>query len=41
MEKAFADLNHRYERAKEVVEGLQLCEDNLKKSSDGLKNRYI
>ena len=40
VEKAFSDLNHRYERAKEVVEGLQLSEDNLKKSIDGLKSRY-
>ena len=39
MEKAFADLNHKYERAKEVVEGLS--EDNLKKSIDGLKIRYF
>ena len=41
VEKAFADLNHKYERAKEVVEGLQLSEDNLKKSIDGLKIRYF
>ena len=41
MEKAFSDLNHRYERAKEVVESLQLSEDNLKKSIDGLKIRYF
>ena len=41
VERAFSDLNHKYERAKEVVEGLQLSEDNLKKSIDGLKSRYI
>ena len=41
VEKAFADLNHRYERVKEVVEGLQLSEDYLKKSIDGLKIRYF
>ena len=41
VERAFADLNHKYERAKEVVEGLQLSEVNLKKIIDGLKIRYF
>ena len=41
VEKAFADLNHKYERTKEVVAGLQLSEENLKSSVDILSGRYL
>ena len=41
VERAFADLNHKYERTKEVVAGMQLSEDNLKHSVDSLNRRYL
>ena len=40
MERAFADVNHKYERVREVVEGLQLSEDDLSHSVDTLSRRY-
>eukprot|EP00092_Neocalanus_flemingeri_P024561 GFUD01026639.1.p1 GENE.GFUD01026639.1~~GFUD01026639.1.p1 ORF type:complete len:561 (-),score=195.52 GFUD01026639.1:35-1717(-) len=40
VERAFADLNQKYERAKEVVAGFQLTEDSLKCSVDSLSKRY-
>ena len=39
VEKAFADLNHKYERTKQVVTGLQMREDNLKQSVESLTTR--
>ena len=39
VEKAFGDLSHKYERTKQVVAGLQMREDNLKQSLDGLTTR--
>ena len=41
VERAFADLNHKYERTKEVVAGMQMDEDNLKHSVDSLNRRYL
>jgi hypothetical protein len=41
VERAFADLNHKYERAREVVAGLQLSEDALKQSVAALSSRYL
>ena len=41
VERAFADLNHKYERAREVVAGLQLNEDALKQSVAVLSSRYL
>ena len=40
VERAFADLNNKYERAKEVVAGFQLSEDNLKQTVEALSSRY-
>jgi len=40
VERAFADVNHKYERVREVVEGLQLSEDDLSHSVDTLSRRY-
>ena len=40
VEQAFADLNNKYERAKEVVVGQQLSEDDLKGHVDDLTSRY-
>ena len=40
VERAFADLNNKYERAKEVVAGFQLSENNLKQAVEALSNRY-
>ena len=39
VEKAFVDLNHKYERTKQVVEGLQMGEDNLKQSVEALTTK--
>ena len=39
VEKAFVDLNHKYERTRQVVTGLQMSEDNLKQSVEDLTNR--
>ena len=39
VEKAFADLSHKYERTKQVVEGLQMGEDNLKHSVEVLTSK--
>ena len=41
VENAFVDLNHKYERTREVVEGLQLSEDALKQSVAALISRYL
>ena len=41
VEKAFADLNPKYERTKQVVTGLQMSEDNLKQSVEALTTRYV
>ena len=40
VERAFADLNNKYERAKEVVAGFQLSEHNLKQTVENLSSRY-
>ena len=39
VEKAFVDVNHKYERTKQVVAGLQMREDNLKQSLEALTTR--
>ena len=39
VETAFVDLTHRYERTKQVVEGLQMSEGTLKQSVEALINR--
>ena len=39
VEKAFADLKHKYERTKQVVTELQMREDNLKQSVESLTTR--
>ena len=39
VEKAFVDLNHKYERTKKVVTELQMGEDNIKQSVEDLTNR--
>jgi hypothetical protein len=39
VEKAFVDVKDKYERTKQVVEGLQMSEDNLKQSLEVLTTR--
>ena len=39
VERAFTDLNNKYERAKEVVAGLKCTEDNLKANVEVLTSR--
>jgi hypothetical protein len=39
VETAFVDVKDKYERTKQVVEGLQMNEDNLKQSLEALTTR--
>jgi len=40
VERAFGDLTDKYERARNIVPGLKICEDKLKESVDELSARY-
>ena len=39
VERAFADLTAKYERARNIVPALKVCEDNLKESVAELSSR--
>ena len=41
VERAFGDLTDKYERARNIVPGLKICEDKLKESVDELSARYV
>jgi len=40
VERAFGDLTDKYERARNIVPGLKICEDKLKERVDELSARY-
>ena len=41
VERAFKDLNNKFERAKDVVAGLKSCEDDLKQNVEVLSKRQV